>query len=679
MIRPHSFGIQLATNIALVALLLVVASLITSGSGLVAAILAVCSFQFARKAVDRPFLSGLLPGVIAANILQIGYFVSAMEMYPLATSNGVVLLNATVITVLSAVCAGIATYLRRKRQTTEQQKKEQERIHKKRFSDTLSRITVLTLFCFLSVHIWIPFTASVAAVAVEKETYTPDTFIDNYDPDKTYESGGESVVENPKRRIPLYGVPEASEYAYLTPEEIEAIKTHCEQAGCNPAELMEQLNNEKQMPTLTPEQLQPETLQREELIGQVKEGKLSYKDIEQMQRDGTLTDGQAAELVWEGVKSGKISAWDGAKHLGGGLKKAGDALWNTVTEPVKQAWNYAKENPWQAAAIVAGAVAVTAAIVLFPPAAAFAGAALTYGAQAAAVWTAGNLAYAYATGGTDGLAQKMFSSETRQLWASGDVWGAIGKGTADIGVQTMALLPLATVPKTIAALPKAGVAIVNGVNNLKNFRNLAGSLSNIRVTVAITDSSGILNNGGMQIVKNAIQKGAQYGSGVVDEIGIFIKGLSKDKLAVAALNKQGEVVEQAAGVSNGAGKAAVSQGADEVVQVNREAHNAAKFDKYVRELRAARDMPQVDDVKLQKQIKEHYRDTAEIGSGSSADALRNELKTGQPTKGKHHMQKVQDSLIYFKNWKKSNPNASKKDVEAVDDMIKDLEDALGYN
>ncbi len=267
---------------------------------------------------------------------------------------------------------------------------------------------------------------------------------------------------------------------------------------------------------------------------------------------GILTDGQAAELVWEGVKSGKISAWDGAKHLGGGLKKAGDALWNTATEPAKQAWNYAKENPWQAAAIVAGAVAVTAAIVLFPPAAAFAGAALTYGAQAAAVWTAGNLAYAYATGGTDGLAQKMFSSETRQLWASGDVWGAIGKGTADIGVQTMAMLPLAGVPKTIASLSKAGAAIVNGVNNLKNFRNLAGSLSNIRVTVALTDSSGILNNGGMQIVKNAIQKGTQYGSGVVDEIGTFIKGLSKDKLAVAALNKQGEVVEQAAGVSNGA-------------------------------------------------------------------------------------------------------------------------------
>jgi hypothetical protein len=51
----------------------------------------------------------------------------------------------------------------------------------------------------------------------------------------------------------------------------------------------------------------------------------------------------------------------------------------------------------------------------------------------------------------------------------------------------------------------------------------------------------------------------------VDEIGTFIKGLSKDKLAVAALNKQGEVVEQVAGVSDDAAKAAVSQGADEVV------------------------------------------------------------------------------------------------------------------
>ena len=50
-----------------------------------------------------------------------------------------------------------------------------------------------------------------------------------------------------------------------------------------------------------------------------------------------------------------------------------------------------------------------------------------------------------------------------------------------------------------------------------------------------------------------------------------------------------------------------------------------------------------------------------IGTGSTADAVRNELTTGLATHGKFHSQKAQEYINALNNWQRRNPNASDYD------------------
>lgn len=71
-----------------------------------------------------------------------------------------------------------------------------------------------------------------------------------------------------------------------------------------------------------------------------------------------------------------------------------------------------------------------------------------------------------------------------------------------------------------------------------------------------------------------------------------------------------------------------------------------------------------------------YRDGAKIGSGSTADAVRHELATGQPVGGVWHTQKAQDYSIALTKWLKDNPNAPFGDRSAATNVLRDLQNAL---
>ncbi len=86
--------------------------------------------------------------------------------------------------------------------------------------------------------------------------------------------------------------------------------------------------------------------------------------------------------------------------------------------------------------------------------------------------------------------------------------------------------------------------------------------------------------------------------------------------------------------------------------------------------------PKVEDVKLQSFLDKLYRDNATLGSGSTADALRYELKTGEPVGGKWHTQKAIESIVYLEKWLIKNPNASFADKQAVTHIIRDIKNAL---
>jgi hypothetical protein len=88
--------------------------------------------------------------------------------------------------------------------------------------------------------------------------------------------------------------------------------------------------------------------------------------------------------------------------------------------------------------------------------------------------------------------------------------------------------------------------------------------------------------------------------------------------------------------------------------------------------------PHVRDPKLKEIVNDLYRPNAKIGSGSTADAIRHELLTGNPVKGKVHLQKGDDSLRALNRWNRNNSTASPGDRAAAESLIKDLNDAMRY-
>lgn len=115
----------------------------------------------------------------------------------------------------------------------------------------------------------------------------------------------------------------------------------------------------------------------------------------------------------------------------------------------------------------------------------------------------------------------------------------------------------------------------------------------------------------------------------------------------------------------------------EIQVVDNSAHNAAAYQKYLRELRERMERPSVQDATLQEYIKRYWRDGAEIGNGSTAAAIRSEITTGMPTKGRWHSIKGKLSLDYFEDWLRLNPNAVASDRRTVENLILDLRDAFG--
>jgi len=89
--------------------------------------------------------------------------------------------------------------------------------------------------------------------------------------------------------------------------------------------------------------------------------------------------------------------------------------------------------------------------------------------------------------------------------------------------------------------------------------------------------------------------------------------------------------------------------------------------------------PPISDPKLSKEFDKLYRPNATIGSGSTADAVRHELATGNSVGGAWHTQKAKDSIISLQRWVKKNPNASFNDISAAENAIRDLQNALNGN
>ena len=66
-----------------------------------------------------------------------------------------------------------------------------------------------------------------------------------------------------------------------------------------------------------------------------------------------------------------------------------------------------------------------------------------------------------------------------------------------------------------------------------------------------------------------------------------------------------------------------------------------------------------------------------IGTGSTADAIKNEAATGLATGGRFHSQKGTEYIRALENWQAKNPNASHYDRVVSESLKNDLRNALG--
>jgi len=95
---------------------------------------------------------------------------------------------------------------------------------------------------------------------------------------------------------------------------------------------------------------------------------------------------------------------------------------------------------------------------------------------------------------------------------------------------------------------------------------------------------------------------------------------------------------------------------------------------------AASNIPKVTDQKLQNLINNNLYKGANnpnrIGSGSTADAIRNEFRTGQQTFGRWHETQGQENINAINNWLRKYPNASESDIKIANTIKDDITNAL---
>ncbi len=90
--------------------------------------------------------------------------------------------------------------------------------------------------------------------------------------------------------------------------------------------------------------------------------------------------------------------------------------------------------------------------------------------------------------------------------------------------------------------------------------------------------------------------------------------------------------------------------------------------------------PVVDNPKLGNIVNDLYKGTTNpnrVGNGTTADAIRNEIATGQRTAGRFHSQKGLEYERALVNFLRRNPNGSYRDRLTAQSLLDDLRSARG--
>ncbi len=499
------------------------------------------SFIHATIAHDRHFRTGFLPPVIASFVLQFFFFISASDVYPWYVSLISIVLNLMPVAILAWIGAGSASWFIKRSKKKAKQKEEQEKKQRSQFSENIKRLSVLTLFAYLTMQVFVPFAARVSAA----EKQSVDTFIKKYAPEKDYQPATEPIVPLPEG----YQVETGANTGTNGTASSGKIPTW-QQVQAQEAKAAKTSQQKKQQQTT-------EVLKKKNL---------SYKELQTLSKQGKITGAQMMELVNNGVSKGKISWWDGAKFYASGAGRAIQEVGTRIVKAVKPVVDWVVKHPVQSVLIAVAAVAVAAAIVFIPVVAAAAAVAfawgavfLSYAATAVTIVTAVHLGYSYLTGGTEGLKKAVFSEETFSLMAKGDIFGAIGSGAVDVYQVVDSLIPVAAIaklPGKLAELPGFIGKVGRAIETVKEVK---------QIRIVITDSTGLLSGGGLTTLKRAFMTAIEEGPKSAKAMKIFAFNLVEDKQAVTLLNKAGAELDTAKQLGSKNLAPIVEKKADEVV------------------------------------------------------------------------------------------------------------------
>lgn len=517
----------------------------------------VTSLLWAGITKRKQFIQGMFPALASTSLLQFGYFYSGKDFIPSNIGVPLFALNLFIVLLISFTGSWLGKTIGNKiRGKQEEEENRQEKI-RSQFSENLKRLTVLTLLFYIQAFILVPFASKVFA----SEKQTTDQFIENYDPDKKYKVAPEWVYEPPKERMPKEGAVNAGStttYEYLTEEQIKEIETKCQTSGCNAQEELEKANN-----------LQKENLEEEERINELeitnpekakmeklKKQNLTMDQILKLQKEGEIDSKEAFALVINGVTSGKISAWEAFwkgrqamqefvknnpeaqkiiadflknprdlknqyrlltladKYIGGpfhGTKEFVDAA---IVEPGTALVKFAKEHPKEA--IISGIIVVGATIVCIavpPVGMAVAGIGIAF--------TGVSLIGAYAHGGKSEVAHKVFSEKTINMYLSGDIWGAVGRGSVELGG-----LIISNIPES----PGKYIQAAGFIGTVVRFKRGATILSDIRDGIAVARQAGKVSGETIKVGSELIKLGLKNGDEATKLLGTYL--FSNENLAL---------------------------------------------------------------------------------------------------------------------------------------------------
>ena len=198
---------------------------IASGVTLLAAL--VVGFGTAFYLNKKELLYSSLVTLIPNLILQWLYFSDAGQYMDFDAVIILLIGNVIVITVCALLGGAIALLIRKR--NDRKQKEEEIKLKKRTDTRWIDRLfVVITLFFYLTMYV-IPVVIPVHASAdCSKKQLNSDEFIECFDPDKKYHPHAVSVVEPPKRRMPLEGAQQYyNQFPDIPKEVIDNILTQC--------------------------------------------------------------------------------------------------------------------------------------------------------------------------------------------------------------------------------------------------------------------------------------------------------------------------------------------------------------------------------------------------------------------------------------------------------------------